>query len=215
MRTTGFSALITLGLAFAYAVVRYHVAKGEPLSRIPLWTTNKAVALTGLLFLCGSFSASRFGWSSTRAAALGSSGYTLTAFHSLASLLLLGPSYYSPFFRNDDTMTLAAELSLLAALVALACFSLAALTSLRPLRETLTPERWQLCQRSGVWGLYFAAIHLVLLGLPRFELAVAAQWIRPAAWPQWAGIPLIPISLLSFLIAIVTIMLRWVRTPTR
>ncbi len=114
-------AIFCLILAAAYAMARYQVFGGVPWSRLPLYTLNKAVALSAaVLFARGA----------------GRPALWLATLHALMSLALLAPSYY-PEIYLDGALDLTGELAMLAGCLAFALCLVPALTAGKPLRNAM------------------------------------------------------------------------------
>ena len=96
------AAVVFLG-TLIYAVVRYHGFKGVPWSQLPLYTMNKAWAVTAVIlggFALIAGSAGR----RPEARTLGALAAGLGAAHAVASALLLRPVYYPPMFEADERL---------------------------------------------------------------------------------------------------------------
>ncbi len=172
------------GAGLAYAIVRYNVFKGVPWDQLPLYVTNKAIALVGLVFL----GLSRIVVEKQRRKNLGLSGALLVVVHVLMSLILLGPDYYAGFYSRLGQMTLSAELSMLAgALGTVGLLWLFYVTTIRPIAGQ--PHRTSLVPGLGRLVLAFTGVHVILIGV--------RGWFHVASWP--GALP--PITLISFAIA--------------
>ncbi len=191
-----------------YAILRYHVAKDVSWSHLPLWTTNKAVALVGVLLICAAYCNSRFGTLESWSRWFGLTGFLLAAIHTLASLLLFSPAAYPKFFV-EATMELNAvgELSMLLGVAALACFSGAAITSLPGVKSAIRQEVWKRWQKIGLNGFVITIGHVVVMGMN----VDPAAWFSPAKWPKIGPVPLPSISLLASIAAIGTLIARRIR----
>ncbi|HET8541192.1 MAG TPA: hypothetical protein VFL83_15060 [Anaeromyxobacter sp.] len=175
------AATAPLAALLGYALVRYAVLAREPLASVPLWMTNKAVAVFAVALVAGAALRPRAPWRGwARSVGLGAA-----ALHAVSSLALLRPAYYAALFEGGPAgrMTAAGELAILCGVAALAV-----LVSLRP-----RPARAG--ARSRAWlaaaGGALVAAHCAALGLPR--------WLAPGGWP--GGLP--PMSLLGALLALV------------
>ena len=170
---------VAFALCFAYAFLRYVVLKGEPLANVPLYVTNKAVALFAILLLAAA-ARSRAPWRRLARAA----GLFAAALHGLASVVLLSPAYLPKLHVPGGRLSGSAELAVIcgvAALVILAWLKLARPGALSP--------------RSAQWAAHGA---LALVGVHCAALG-ASGWLEPARWP--GGLP--PLTLLGALAAAV------------
>ena len=174
----------TLAAGLAYAIVRYNVFKGVPWEQLPVYVTNKAFSLSGLMLL----GLSRVVVEKHRRKSLGLSGALLIAIHVLMSLMLAGPEYYESFYGASGHMTLSASLSMLAgALGTGGLMWLFYSTTIRPVSGQ--SHRTSLVPGLGRFVLLFTAAHVALIGVK--------GWFDIASWP--GSLP--PITLLSFAIA--------------
>ncbi len=179
------------GVVLAYAVLRYAVVKGEPLANLPLWMSNKAVAVFAVTLLAAAAARPAAAWRGwVRSLALGAA-----AVHGLASLALLRPAYYRGLFGEGPAgrMTFAGELAILCGALALVAFA-----ALRLPRRPGAPE-----PRLAAVGAGLVLAHCAALGLP--------GWLSPGGWP--GGLP--PMSLAGALLAAITLgapAVAWVRS---
>ena len=157
---------------FVYAFIRYNVIRDVPFEHIPLFITNKVLAISGtiligLSFLLGPFT--RF-WPQTFERTLylrkplGVFGFGIAALHSVISLALLSPAYYPKFFLESGKLNLTGEASLLFGILALFIFSVVALTSIPAIASQMKPEQWKSIQRLGYLAYIFVLLHVVVMG---------------------------------------------------
>jgi hypothetical protein len=168
------AAALAFGLCFAYAVVRYVVLKGEPLSSMPLYVTNKAVALFAMLLIAAAAPRPLAPWRRAARAA----GFLAAALHGLASVVLLRPAYLAKLHGPGGRLTGSAELAVICGAVALVAFA--------ALRRSLAPLA---ASRVARGALALAAVHCAALG--------AHGWLEPGRWN--GGLP--PLTLLGALAA--------------
>lgn len=174
------------GAGMAYAVVRYNVFKGVPWEQLPVYVSNKAIALVGLLLL----GLSRVVQDKGRRKGLGLAGAGFVAVHVLMSLMLAGPEYFPSLYNATGKMTGSAALSMLAgALGSGALLWLFHSTKVRPAEGQ--QQRTSLVPGLGRALLLFTAVHVALIGVD--------AWVDLDTWP--GSLP--PITLLSFAIAVV------------
>ncbi|WP_041448535.1 hypothetical protein [Anaeromyxobacter sp. Fw109-5] len=165
-----------LALCFTYAFVRYVVFHGEPLASVPLYVTNKAVALGAALLIAAAAARPHAGW----ARGARSAGLCGAALHALASAVLLDPAYLPKLHGPGGRLSGWAELAILGGAGALVAFG-----ALKLARPPGAPPR--VARRVAHVALAIVGVHCAALG--------ARGWMTPAAWP--GGLP--PITLLGFL----------------
>jgi hypothetical protein len=172
-------ALVFAG-CFAYAFVRYVVVKGEPLASVPLYVTNKALAVFAVILVGAAAARRRAAWRrAARAAAL-----LAAALHALASVVLLRPAYLASLYAPSGRLSAAGELAVLCGAGALVAFG--ALWLARPAAPTAGAARL-----AAHGALALVIVHCAALGAP--------GWFAPSRWP--GGLP--PLTLLGALAAAV------------
>lgn len=190
--------------AFLYAIVRYNIIKGVSWEHLPLFISNKAIALASVVFIALSYflgPLARF-WPGRIVPLLGTRkffgllGFGLAAIHGLLSLLLFTPANYPKFFSIDGTLNLVGELSMLFGVLAFLVFAAVAVTALPGVAISLQEQRWQAVQRMGYAGLLLVLLHVAVMG---YE-----GWSNPSAWPGG----LLPISLIAAIVIACTLLLR-------
>tara|TARA_R110002096_G_scaffold147671_25_gene307862 strand:- start:150 stop:668 length:519 start_codon:yes stop_codon:yes gene_type:complete len=157
--------------------------------------------------ICGSYWSARLGFEAPWPQCLGLSGYGLLALHSVASLLLFSPDHYAKFFTDGSTSSLnfVGELSMLFGVLALGCFSCAAISSLPGTKAAISKDDWLKWQKVGAVGLYLTLGHVVVMGA-NVDLN---HWLDPTEWPRLAFIPLPSITLVASLVILSTLILRF------
>ena len=113
------SGALAFALCLAYALIRYVVLKGEPLANVPLYVTNKAVALFGILLIAAAAARPNATW---RRAARGA-GLFAAALHALASVVLLRPAYLAKLHAPGGRLSGPAELAVICGVAALVAFA--------------------------------------------------------------------------------------------
>lgn len=196
-------AIILFALVFTYSVVRYNVIKGVAWEHLPLFISNKAIALGAVVFISVSYllgNISRFIHTFSRWVYLrkyfGLLGFSLASIHSLMSLALLRPYYYGKFFTAEGSLNLIGELSLLFGVIALFIFSIVAIVSLPSIVNSMDPRKWRSVQRSGYIALVFVLAHVYTMGIQ--------GWLTPEGWPGG----LFPISLVAFIILLTVVLIK-------
>ena len=195
---------LTLTLLFftIYALLRYIVFKGVDPIHFPLYILNKVASISGLFFLATSYSLGKIHWWKTRVTRpnelikfAGIMGFSLSAMHVFMSLTILTPAYF-PKFYHGEMMNLTAELSMLMGVLSLFFFTIPAITSIPFMQEAVGIKKWQKRQRIGYLGLLTALFHVTFMGF--------SGWLKIDTWPGYMP----PITMLSFLIALVPLYLK-------
>lgn len=174
-----------LAVSLAYAVVRYNVFKGVSWEQLPVYVTNKAIAVAGLVLL----GMSRLVLEVRRRKQLGLVGALLTGLHVLLSFMLLDPSYFPQHFLPSGMMRWTGEASMLTGAIASALVGwLLYTTANRPVDTQVRGA--SLLPGVARVMLALVAAHVALLGV--------SVWLDVGTWP--GRLP--PITLLSFLLAL-------------
>ena len=200
-------AYLSLGvfmLALLYAVIRYHVLRDIPLSHLPLFTMNKAIALSSIVLIGLSFSLGPLARFFPRFFArhtplrkpLGLLGFAAAGFHSLLSLTLLSPANYPKLYEEGGRFSLIGETSLLFGALALVVFSIVAVTSIPSVAERLSPAGWKRAQRLGYLALVFTLVHVAVPSVK--------GWLDAASYTYG----FVSISLIAVLFIILVLLLR-------
>ncbi|MBI2037668.1 MAG: hypothetical protein HYT15_01905 [Candidatus Magasanikbacteria bacterium] len=198
------SSTIILFIAFGYAIIRYNVIKGVSWIDLPLFISNKAIALAAVIFIAISYalgSLARF-WPKIFVPALGTrkffglAGFCLSAFHGILSLLIFSPTYYSKFFLGNGRLNLTGGLSTLFGVLSFFLFTCVAISSIPGVIQPTEQEKWFAIQRLGYLGLVAVLAHVFVMG---FE-----GWLKPSGWPGG----LLPISLVAASIILVVLLLK-------
>ena len=196
--------LITFIVTLGYSIIRYNIVRNVPFENIPLFISNKAIALTatiliGLSFLLGPlarFWPKMFTHHLYLRKYLGISGFAIAALHALMSLLLFSPAYYPKFFLPSGKMNLIGESSMLFGILAFLIFLAISLTSLPQIEKLLNSQQWKSIQRLGYLAYVLVLFHVVIMGW--------AGWWKPESWK----FGLASISLISALIIIFVLLMR-------
>lgn len=196
--------LLVLFASLAYAVVRYHVFKGVPWERFPLYVLNKVASVAGLVFV----GAAPWRRSIEERKSLGNLGAALVAGHLVASVLILNPAYFAKFYvKGADgpttTLTWQAETSMLAGVVGIVLLGMLCIASIVT-SSTSQRDRFSLVPGLGRWILAATAAHVFFMGY--------AGWWPLSHWAAAGYLP--PITLLSFAIATGFIAVRWWRAAS-
>lgn len=204
MKKTVTIFVIVVGLSFLYAVVRYNLVRSVPFDNVPLYISNKAIALSatiliGLSFLLGPlarFWPNQFVPHLPLRKHLGVFGFALAALHAVASLILLTPAYYPRFFESGGKLTFTGETSMLFGALAFLIFAAITVSSLPGIEKQLDPNKWKFVQRLGYLAYVFVLAHVFIMGY--------RGWFRPESW-QYG---LASISLISAMVIILVLLMR-------
>ncbi len=204
LRPAVFIFVIVLFVLFVYAIIRYNVLKGVELAHLPLYISNKAIAvaavvLMGISYLLGPLARiwpQRFGSKMHLRKHLGLLGFGLAALHGVISFLLFNSAYYPKFFTEGGKLNLDGELSMLFGVLAFFIFSLVAITSLPAVERSMSRGQWQSFQRSGYLALLLVLLHVLVMGWQ--------GWLKPGDWPGG----LLPMSLISFTVLAFVLLMR-------
>jgi len=155
-----------------YAVIRYHVFGGVLWKDFFIFTLNKILIFSAIIFLY--FSSRRF--LDKQAKDFLKKTITVSiVLHIIFSTIILKPYYLKGFFHSTDGLSLTGNISLLAGSFAAVIFLLKSQIDIRPVLRTKI-------------FIVLAMIHLLAMGIK--------NWLHPAAW--YGGF--LPITLISFLI---------------
>ena len=195
--------LIVLLITFVYSILRYNVFKGVGIEHLPLYISNKALALAatimiGLSFLLGPLC--RF---SKRIVPklylrkyIGLLGFGIAAIHGVISLLLFNPAYYQKFFAETGKLTLEGELSMLFGILAIFIFAAISITSIPSVESGLHPKQWKFIQRSGYLAYLLVLLHVLVMGF--------SGWFDASKWPGG----MYPITLVAFSFIVFVLLIR-------
>jgi DMSO/TMAO reductase YedYZ heme-binding membrane subunit len=181
------------GVSVSYAVLRYHIVGDVGWQHFPLFIFNKATSLAAIIFVAAAYLIGKvIHWHDNdryiRLVVIkfcGLIGFFLAGIHSLLSLALLSPAYFSKYFAADGRLNFEGELALAVGVVALFFLLGPAITSLPMMPKALGGIRWKRNQRLGYVALALVIVHLIALGL--------RGWLTPTQWQGW----LPPISLIA------------------
>lgn len=165
---------------------------------------NKAVALTavtliGVTFLIGPLA--KF-WSKKWVPRLrlrkqmGLTGFMLVVLHAIFSLIMLSSAYYPKMFTEAGRLTPESEASLVLGTMALLIFSVAAITSFNPFKQSMKYHQWKRLQRTGYIAFVMVFFHIFLI---KWQ-----GWIDPSNWLN--GLP--PASLVGASFIVFVLLMR-------
>ncbi|MEM1355640.1 MAG: hypothetical protein AAGH88_12240 [Planctomycetota bacterium] len=189
-----------LGVCLAYAVLRYNLLGPVPPDQIPLYIANKAISVASLVLIAIAFAARRIPadgrlvWVRASRRFLGLTGLALALLHTVLSVVLLNPTYFGKFFKDNHQFKASAGLAMLAGAIALTLLMIQSRikaspgTDLAKMSAQSGPRRT--LRRLGVGVLILTAGHVAFMGLP--------GWLTPGEW--YGSLP--PLTLISLLIAL-------------
>ncbi|MBI2012051.1 ferric reductase-like transmembrane domain-containing protein [Candidatus Daviesbacteria bacterium] len=197
--------LIVFCFSLLYSFIRYNLVRNVPLDNLPLFISNKSVALSatiliGLSFLLGPLA--RF-WPKTFSPHLylrkhlGVIGFAIAALHVVMSLVLLNPAYYSKLYAEGGKLNLNGEASILFGILSFLIFSAISITSLPPIEKHMLPGQWKFVQRIGYLAYLFVLLHVTIMGYQ--------GWFRADSW-QYG---LASISLISAIFVLFVLIMRF------
>ena len=201
-------SIILFSIVLAYVILRYNIIKGVPWQDFPLYILNKALALGAVVFISISFILGSFAkfWQNKFLKYIklrkyfGLLGFGLASMHILISLLIFSPAYYPKFFTDAEKLNLTGELSLVFGIISFFLFLIETISSIPSINNSIKPEKWHTIQRLGYTAFFFVLLHVIVMGLE--------GWLNPSIWPG----KLLPISLIAFIIILLTIILRIIST---
>src|SRR3989344_3307824 len=128
---------IIVGLCLSYAILRYNIVRSVPLDNLPLYITNKAIALAatiliGLSFLLGPlarFFPQTFVKHLSLRKQLGLFGFGMASLHAIMSLILFDKAYYPRFYTETGKLTIIGESSMLFGIFAFIVFAIVSISS--------------------------------------------------------------------------------------
>jgi hypothetical protein len=180
-------------LLYAYAAIRYHVAK-EQIDFIHFpFVLNKAIAWTaGTLFVLSILPDKILQKFQLGRRVVGVWGYRLAVVHILASILLLCPELY-PKFYTETTLNSAGWRHILFGASSIALFTVPLWASWK--NAPNNDYRY----RFGRWGILMNLVHVASIG--------ASGWLKVDTWP-WL---MPPITLLFVGFGVFVVILRYTR----
>src|SRR3989338_4393633 len=155
-------SIALFAVILGYALLRYNIIKGVPWSDLPLFISNKAIALYAVVFIALSFIIGpliKF-WTGTfiRFQPLrkyfGLLGFGFASIHALISLLIFTPQYYPKFFSETGKLDLIGELSMLFGIIGFFIFLVVAISDIPSVEESMKFEHWLEVQRTGYLAFF-------------------------------------------------------------
>src|SRR3989338_11414763 len=143
-------SIALFAVILGYALLRYNIIKGVPWSDLPLFISNKAIALYAVVFIALSFIIGplvKF-WPGTftRFRPLrkyfGLFGFGFASIHALISLLIFTPQYYPKFFLETGKLNLTGEISMLFGVVGFFIFLGVAISDIPSIEKSMKYEHW-------------------------------------------------------------------------
>lgn len=196
--------LTTLTATLLYAILRYNIVRSVSFDHLPLFISNKAIALSatiliGLSFLLGPlarFFPDQFTPYLSLRKSLGVLGFGVASLHAILALILLKPAYYPRLFASDGQLNFTGEISMLFGVLALFIFTFVAISSLPSVEEKMQADSWKMVQRLGYLAYLLVLGHVTVMGFQ--------GWFRPESW-QYG---LMSISLISAMVVVLVLLMR-------
>ena len=181
---------LTFLISISYAVVRYNIFGNVPWEDLPLFITNKAIALTVVLLLFLSVIAKKAFMPTKKI--FWKIIFILTSIHVFISFYLLGPEHFKKFYSVNE-LNLIGYLTLFFGISAFVGIIILNSEKLLPTKDgnLSVPESIKKIIRAIIPFLIIA--HLFTMGLK--------GWLTPNNWHGY----LIPISLIAFLVMLIYI----------
>lgn len=185
---------LTIILAIAYSILRYHIAGTVPWKDFPFFILNKGISLSAFILLTLNFGLGPLNnlgvkvspaWLNARKA-LGMTGFLLALVHVLMSFMLFSPAVYGKFFEANGSLTLMAGLSMLGGILSFVVLWAYNLSFQTHLSEDKAFIQFITSRKFLLWAMLLGAFHLLFMG---YE-----GWLNPSGWN--GGLP--PISLVAF-----------------
>jgi len=165
--------ILVFSVSYIYAIVRYHFFGNAPLKDFPLYITNKALAISSVVFFVSYLVNKKKSY-------LGGISYILVLGHILISLLILSPVYFKKFYSNDFELNGLGNLSLLAGIL-----SFLALWIYHQIKKGNTFYAVFQIKHIRNFILITLGLHLLFMGYH--------EWFNPLTWKGY----LPPISLVA------------------
>ncbi len=164
----------------AYAVLRYNIFQAISFEHLPLYVTNKALALSIVVLIFF-----RLFTKKENHAFYDITIYAQLLMHVFISLALLSPAYYPKFFL-ESKINITGELSLLFGVTALVMFLMRLFVRQH--------KKFSSIKLPISVVLFLVSAHVFSMGI--------SGWITPLKWSGY----LPPISLIAFVILITTVL---------
>ena len=192
----------TAGLSIVYAITRYHFFKGVPVQKFFPEILNKGLSLAAILLISLSLSVGplsrqfpdKFNSLLLRKRLFGLWGFVFAFIHSMVSIHFYKPDHYPKFFSLEHLNVLG-KFVLYFGVVSLILLSIAFMVSF-PKNINVRPIIFQRSQFIGFVGLIIGGAHVIPIG--------AQGWFHPYSRTGY----LIPITLISFIVVLITIICR-------
>ena len=192
----------TADLSIVYAITRYHFFKGVHVQQFFPEILNKGLSLAAILLISLSLSVGplsrqfpdKFNSLLLRKRLFGLWGFVFAFIHSMVSIHFYKPDHYPKFFSLEHLNVLG-KFVLYFGVVSLILLSIAFMVSF-PKNINVRPIIFQRSQFIGFVGLIIGGAHVIPIG--------AQGWFHPYSWPGY----LIPITLISFIVVLITIICR-------
>ena len=195
---------VIITTCFVYSNLRYVIFGPEGVAHIPLFIMNKALSWSGLATI-GLSKVLRQTEASRKAGLLGA---LMIGMHVVVSLLILRPEYLGKFFNSIDgmRMTWKGEAAILSGVLGLACLTCLLWNTATTHKEADKSIRIRSVLQWSINALLFCgALHVAFMGWD--------DWFEPTKWAKFGYLP--PITMLSFLTAVIFLFVRRPNEKTR
>ncbi len=195
------NVLFVFLISLLYSILRYNIVKGVEWIHLPLYVFNKSISLSAVILIALSVYAGRKSADEqykTRAMRFGWIGFQLIIVHVFMSFALLSEQYYGKFYTSE-ALNLTGELSLLFGILAFVLLIIYSINAalVRYGVDPFHPGINNAFLRSS--AIFLIAAHLFVMGFK--------GWLDVSAWPG----NLLPISLIAFIIILITILMGFIR----
>ncbi len=189
---------------FLYAISRHHIFKGVDWFFVSSYTLNKALAWTALTSVALSYSISSLAkldkpWALENKGVvkyLGQWGFIMGMVHAVLSLRITTPVFFANIYDSNLEFNTTGNLLILFGILTLSALIMPGISSLPSVRESLKDDKFKKFQKLGYLALIFGATHVFVVGY--------SGWFSMSNWHGYMP----PITLLSFLIALVPLVLK-------
>lgn len=197
-------SLIILLTVFVYTILRYNVFRDTPWLDVPLYISNKAIALSAVLFIAFSYilgpikkiypklNDETLSWRKE----FGMIGFALAAVHTFISTLLFGPTYFGRLFEDTGRLNPEGVFSMFFGILAIFIFTIVSVTSVKAVQKDLAENTWLKIQRLGYIAFLIVFLHIAAMGYQ--------GWFDER---RWTGI-MAPIGLIAAMAIILTVIIR-------
>ncbi len=184
-------------ISWLYAFIRYNILKGIAFAHLPLYVTNKSMAISAIIIL--STAAITFGEEGEKSRNyLNTIGFLLVILHVIMSVVVLNKSYFDTMFYKGR-LTALSELALLVGILAFISFFILFLNRIASDKFRTTLGLIFNNNFISILGLIFLLFHTFFIGFK--------SWLNPEKWPGY----LPPITLIGFVIGVIPLVTKFAK----